>query len=111
MSNKRTPAHSLTLWFIRLICPQHLYEEIEGDLIQKYKRDVKKFGERRARQKFGWNTLRFFRPGILFRNKLSLDVNQIHMLLNYFILASRNLIRNKVFAMINVLGLSVSMVA
>ncbi len=50
------------LCFLRSICPDHLYEEIEGDFIQKYKRDVKKFEERQARQKFCWSTLLFFRP-------------------------------------------------
>ena len=40
MSNKRTPVHSLALWFIRFICPKHLLEEIEGDLIQKFRREV-----------------------------------------------------------------------
>ncbi len=31
--------------FLQWICPDHLYEEIEGDLIQKFNRDVKSFGE------------------------------------------------------------------
>ncbi len=32
------------LKFLQWFCPNHLYEEIEGDLIQKFNRDVKNFG-------------------------------------------------------------------
>jgi hypothetical protein len=31
-------------WFLGVFCPDHLHEEIEGDLIQKYNRDVKTLG-------------------------------------------------------------------
>ncbi len=37
---------------LRFVCPAHLYEEIEGDLIQKFKKDVKLFGERKLSVKF-----------------------------------------------------------
>jgi hypothetical protein len=33
---------------LRAFCPLQLLEEIEGDLIQKFNRDVKNFGERRG---------------------------------------------------------------
>ena len=104
-------ASSFALRFLKWFCPEHLYEEIEGDLIQKFDSDVKKLGGRKARRKLMWNTIRFLRPGIILRNQISIPLNTAPMLLNYIILAGRNLIRNKVFAMINVLGLSVSMVA
>ncbi len=32
------------LRFLRWFCPPHLYEEIEGDLIQKFNHEVKSFG-------------------------------------------------------------------
>ena len=98
------------LKFLKWICPSHLFEEIEGDLLQKYNRDVKVFGERSAKQRLIWNALRFCRPGIVLRNRFSLELNHLYMIRTYVILASRNLIRNKVFSMINLLGLSVSMV-
>jgi putative ABC transport system permease protein len=49
--------------FLKAICPEHLHEEIEGDLLQKFNRDVKKVGERRANRRLISNTIRFFRPG------------------------------------------------
>jgi hypothetical protein len=52
-------------WF----CPGHLFEEIEGDLIQKFQRDRVAFGETNAKLRLAWNTLRFFRPGVILRNE------------------------------------------
>ncbi len=96
--------------FIQWFCPDHLLEEIEGDLIQKFERDVKAFGEQKARRRFVWNVIRFFRPGILLRNQFSFGLNQISMLRNYLVLAIRSLVRNKLSSIINITGLSVSMV-
>jgi putative ABC transport system permease protein len=45
--------------FLRWFCPDHLVEEIEGDLTQKFEKDVKTFGERRAKRRLLWNTIRF----------------------------------------------------
>jgi len=33
---------------LRAFCPPHLLEEIEGDLLQKFEKDVKIFGENKA---------------------------------------------------------------
>ena len=93
---------------LKWICPSDLYEEIEGDLIQRFHRDIKKVGEAKAKKKLIWNTLRFFRPSIILRNKFSMELIQLHMLRTYAILAGRNMIRNKAFSLINVLGMSVS---
>ena len=42
----------LVFKMLRWFCPVHLLEEIEGDLIQKFKKDVKLFGERKLSVKF-----------------------------------------------------------
>ncbi|MBL7876212.1 MAG: ABC transporter permease, partial [Cyclobacteriaceae bacterium] len=89
-------------WF----CPDHLYEEIEGDLIQKFEKDVKAVGERRAKRRLLWNTIRFFRPGILFRNNPSINLNSFYMLSNYLKVAIRFMFRHKTFSAINILGLT-----
>ena len=54
--------------FLKSFCPTQLYEEIEGDLIQKYEKNAKAFGEKRANRRLmqsaiqlapkGLNTLR-----------------------------------------------------
>src|SRR5690606_33578339 len=89
-------------WF----CPQHLREEIEGDLLQRYERDLKKYGEKRARKKLLWNVIRFCRPGIVLRHKPNFSRNNFYMLSNYFKVASRIMIRNKAYSFINISGLA-----
>ena len=97
----------LLSWF----CPDPLYEEIEGDLIQKFNREVRVMGERKAKRRLMWNAIRFLRPGILLRNKFSLESNFIAMIFNYFKMAGRHLMRDKAFSIINILGLSAGIVA
>jgi putative ABC transport system permease protein len=89
---------------LRWFCPDHLYEEIEGDLIQKFERDIKQFGEKRAKRRLLWNVIRFFRPGILLRNKRSIHLYPI-MISNYLKFSVRNMHRHSVFTFINITGL------
>ena len=56
MNDAKTP-YRFAFQFLRWVCPHHLYEEIEGDLIQKFNRDVKNF-ERRERSE-DWCGMRF----------------------------------------------------
>ena len=101
----------LTLKVLRWFCPAQLLEEIEGDLLQKFKKEEKIFGQRIARRKLLWNQVRFFRPEILLRNKIHYVPNQISMLQNYLRISFRQMMRNKVFSMINIGGLAIGMAA
>src|SRR6478736_903063 len=65
------------LRFLQWFCPADLYEEIEGDLIQRFHRDLKStdtlersedYRLRNAKRKLAWAVLRFFRPGIILKN-------------------------------------------
>jgi putative ABC transport system permease protein len=68
--SKENLSYSFALKFLRWFCPDHLYEEIEGDLMQKFERDLKQVGEKGAKRLL-WNVVRFCRPGIVLRNKFS----------------------------------------
>src|SRR5688572_3877852 len=81
-------------WLHR-ICPEHLYEAIEGDLTQVFQRDLEKFGSVVARRRLIWNALRFCRPGIILRNKFSITSNQLPMLENYFKTTYRSIWKSK----------------
>jgi putative ABC transport system permease protein len=94
-------------WF----CPGHLYEEIEGDLIQQFSRDLKKFSENRSRRRFYWNTIRFFRPGILLRNKPTTHLTSLDMFTNYMKVAVRVMLRNKSYSFINLFSLALGITA
>jgi len=92
----------LLSWF----CPEHLYEEIEGDLIQKFTKEVKAFGEQKAKRRLVWNTLRFFRPGIILRHRFTGLTNN-NMLRSYIKIMMRNLVKRKVYSAINITGLTI----
>lgn len=91
--------------FLSWFCPDHLLEEIEGDLIQKFNRDLKKYSVGKSRRRFAWSAIRFFRPGIFLRNRFSSPLISFIMLFNYFKIAGRVTARNKLFSLINISGL------
>ncbi|RAW02859.1 ABC transporter permease [Pseudochryseolinea flava] len=91
---------------IRAICPDHLVDQIEGDLIELYHHDVKDIGMRKAKWRLLLNALRFFRPGILFRNRFSNPLSHTHMLANYTKITFRVMARTKTFSAINISGLA-----
>lgn len=99
------------LRFLKTICPAHLYEEIEGDLIQRWERDVKIAGEKRAAKKLILAVSRFVRPGIILRNKFSMNIIQYDMIRNYITIAFRNFRRQRSYTLLNVIGLSLGMTA
>jgi len=50
---------------LRKFCPEHLHEAIEGDLLQKFHRDVKTFGRKKQKggccgMQFGFLDLAFY---------------------------------------------------
>lgn len=95
--------------FLKWICPPHLFEEIEGDLIQRFNRDLTMQGANRARRNFIWSSVRFLRPGIILRHKFSPQLHQLYLMKANVVWASRSISRNKMFSLVNVVGLSVSM--
>src|SRR5688500_13327465 len=97
--------------FLRWICPPNLYESIEGDLLEQFEDDVKAFGTLKAQRKLAWNVIRFIRPGILLRNKFSIQLIHASMIRNYLIISFRNVVKNKVFSSINIVGLGVGLAA
>lgn len=94
----RSFTYRLVFKILRSFCPDQLYEEIEGDLIYQFSKDVKTVGEQRAKRRLIWNVIRFCRPGIVLRNKFSTEIIQLIMLENYFNTIYRQVIKNKVNA-------------
>jgi len=102
---------NIILRFLRKLCPDELYEGIEGDLVERYEAELKEAGRKRARIRFFFHVIKFIRPGIIFRNKFSIQFTNLMMLNNYFIISWRNLLKNKTFSAINIIGLAIGLAA
>ncbi|WP_232074198.1 ABC transporter permease [Spirosoma aureum] len=121
-------ADQLLNWF----CAPHLREEVLGDLHERYALRVARWGKAKARQRYWWDVMAYVRPSIINRKpRISMswqtaahhsngrtgrfgDYSQSYfpnpiMIRNYFTVAWRNLIRNKAFSAINMLGLALGM--
>ncbi len=103
MNEKSRFAWRLLRWF----CPSSLLEEIEGDLHERYERDVKRKGTGKAGLKLWWNVLRYIRPGILLRH--SIQQNQPNMLAHYFRFYFRSAARNRQATFTSIAGLVIGL--
>ncbi len=88
------------------MCPSHLLEGIEGDLLEQFEEDLNSHGSRRARRNFNYHVLRFFRLEILARKKFNGMPNWALLTINIRI-SLRNLYRNFSYSLINLLGLGI----
>ncbi len=93
--------------FLRWFCPPALYEGIEGDLLEKFARDREENGVVNAKRALTISVIRFFRPEIVLRNKISTQIVNTIMLGNYFKVAARNIGKRKFYSFINAFGLSI----
>lgn len=95
--------------FLEWFCASHLLEEVQGDLHERFQRDVGLFGERLAKRQYYWSVLGFFRPFALKKKEDSDYSNpllHIDMIRNYFKIAWRNLLKERQFTLLNLTGLS-----
>ncbi|OJW77145.1 MULTISPECIES: permease prefix domain 2-containing transporter [unclassified Spirosoma] len=103
-------ADQLLEWF----CAPHLLEEIQGDLYERYKRDVGLVGAAQANRNYFLNVVRFFRPFAL-KRKASEYTSPILlspvMLRNYLKTSLRNLAKYKASTLINLFGLTLGVTA
>jgi putative ABC transport system permease protein len=100
-------ADRLLEWF----CAPHLLEEVQGDLHERFQKNVRLFGEQTARREYVIGVLSFIRPFALKRNVKSSQSSlyiQI-MISNYFKIALRNFLKYKGYSAINLFGLATGM--
>lgn len=93
--------------FLEWFTPNELTEGILGDLYEEYDTDIAK-EHPYPNRRFIWNVLRFFRPGILLRNKFIVHQTGYHMFLNNIKISLRSLMKNKLYSSINATGLSIA---
>ena len=109
MSSTSPPKHALQ--FLRWFCREDYIEEIEGDLSEIFEKQYET-SHARARRKFAWNVIRYFRPEFIKSFKTDFrNLNQYGMLKNYITISWRNILKNKTFSAINVFGLATGLAA
>ncbi|WP_028664149.1 ABC transporter permease [Runella zeae] len=97
---------------LELFCAPHLLEEVQGDLYERFQRQVGLFGVKIARRQYALNVLSFIRPFALKRKPNPYPFTFLYrpsMLRNYFKIAFRNLVKNTGYSVINIGGLAVGM--
>lgn len=108
------------LHFLKWFCPSHLIEEIEGDLIQRFERDLRAQASgaseesrrlARAKRRLFWNVIKFFRPGIIMQNKFRKTQNSNYLIRDHFKVAIRHILKSKTYSLINITGLVVGISA
>jgi putative ABC transport system permease protein len=97
------------LRFFRWYCHPRLADHIEGDLIEVYRKRVRKNGKRSADIRFVIDVLKLIRPGIIRQVEGFKNLNNYGMYKSYLKIGWRNLVRNKGYSFINIGGLAMGM--
>ncbi|GAB5524723.1 MAG: ABC transporter permease [Roseivirga sp.] len=111
---KNQPEQTPPKWafrFLEWFCPAHLQEGILGDLLEQYELNRALKSRFVSNWLFVYNSLRFFRYGILKRKTIGHRSNFLAMYKNYFLTSLRTLLKNKFYFFLNVLGLSIGIAA
>lgn len=96
--------------FLEWYCYEPLFESIYGDLQERFDEYLEKYPVKKARRKYWLDVIRFMNRHTLKRKNSNINkYNPFAMFNNYFKVGFRNLLKNKAFTLINVLGLSISM--
>ena len=108
----RSPTPQPPRWmkrFFRWYCKPEYQEDIEGDLQERFHRNVDTSGNRAANWRFFWDVLLLFRPGIIRTPSVFHPFIPYTMLRFNLILAFRNAMRHKGTFLINLMGLSIGL--
>jgi putative ABC transport system permease protein len=113
MVSPQPPYHDPPQRLLRLLrwfCAESFMEEIEGDLFELFQEEVEEYGLKRARRRFFFTALRYINP-YFYGKKTFLDhlSHQPDMLKHYFKISLRRLVKQRFYALINVLGLAIGM--
>ncbi|WP_245558451.1 ABC transporter permease [Fulvivirga imtechensis] len=93
--------------FFQWYCHPDYYEDIEGDLLERFESGLEEHGLKNARWNYIKDVVRLFRPGIIRSLEISSRINHYSMFKNYLKVGYRNILKHKGFSLINVTGLAI----
>jgi putative ABC transport system permease protein len=109
MDNEKPSPPQWAQRFVEWYCRHELAEDLLGDLNEYFQRNVKAVGVRRAKAIYVIDALKFLRSYTIRTPKfVNLFINWI-MIGSYIKTSGRNVMRNKLFSSINIVGLAISM--
>jgi len=91
---------------LHAFCNPEFIEMIEGDLNEEYVRLLSTRGKRKAVLNYWWTVIRSIRPYLLKRKNNPYKYSEPMLLKNYLKISYRNLIKQKLYTAINILGLT-----
>jgi len=95
------------LRFLRWFCREDYLEEIEGDLFELFEEQSEQ-SARWAKWSFSWQVLLHFRPDFI-KSFKTYPLITSGMFKNYFKVAWRSMLKQKLYSFINLLGLTIGM--
>lgn len=107
MNTPRPPKWAIR--FLQWFCREDLRDAVLGDLQELYARRYRVLGKKRADWLFAWSVFMFLRPFAFKKRQKSFSSNHFTMFQHYFKVSWRNLLRQKLYSMINLSGLAVGM--
>lgn len=97
------PRHALR--FLRWFCREDCVEEIEGDITEVFEKQFEQ-SPGKAKRKFIWSVIKYFRPEFIKAFSISYHINPLHMVRHNLLITYRNFLRYKSSFFINLVGLS-----
>ncbi|MDN5210588.1 ABC transporter permease [Fulvivirgaceae bacterium BMA12] len=98
-------------WILKRLCNPHYLEEIQGDLYEAYEDRLKVHKPQVARWLYFLDVLGFLRYSLIKSFTSPYNFIRIHMLYNHLKIALRIFSKNKLFSLINVVGLTIGITA
>lgn len=95
--------------FLAWYCRPSLLEDLEGDLLEYFERNVQSKGKFKARLIYVIDVLKFLRLYTVRKPEFLILLIQWVMVRSYVTTSGRNIVRNKLFSFINIFGLALSM--
>ncbi len=93
------------LLFLKWFCRSEYHIDIEGDLLEFYKRNVQGHGKKKADRILMKEIVLLFRPSMIKNLNFGTRIIQTSLLSNYFKVSWRNILRQKLYSFFNVAGL------
>ncbi len=104
---KRNPP-KLASWLLSRFLREDLAEEVAGDLDEKFFQTMKDKSVFRAKSNYWFEVFNYLRPFAVRKSK-SIHLNQADMFQNYFKITTRNLLKQKLYSVINIGGLALGL--